>query len=188
MPVAQIESIKESGSKHLNPGHDISIWLDSYDDIFSDFDQRPFSDRNVSDDFLYEIKKVSRESDFHINEMNLLIPEKSRHPENETVIIKRLHSYFRKNHHASIQRKRQENKKGIVFTLIGMAMMIGASYFSSIKSHGFIVHIPLVILEPAGWFLVWVGLDALFYISREQKPELDFYSKMAKSKITFKSL
>ena len=34
----------------------ISLILDSYDDIFSDFDQRDFSERSLSDDFLIECR------------------------------------------------------------------------------------------------------------------------------------
>ena len=54
----------------INPKHEIkellektqiSLWLDDYADIFSDFDPRPFSQRALSDDFLNEAKKVVRE-------------------------------------------------------------------------------------------------------------------------------
>ena len=40
---------------------EISLSLDNYDDIFSDFDPRPFSQRALSDDFLIEAKKASRD-------------------------------------------------------------------------------------------------------------------------------
>lgn len=40
---------------------EISIWLDNYDDIFSDFDPRPYSQRSLSDDFLAEAKKIEHE-------------------------------------------------------------------------------------------------------------------------------
>jgi hypothetical protein len=167
---------------------DISIWIDSYDDVFSDFDPRPLSDRNVSDDFLYELKKISRESSYHINELKLLIPEKIRNQEIESIIIKRLHAYFKKNHQIFLEQQKNQNKKGFMFTVSGAIMMIAASYVSSIKSNNFWLHALFVILEPAGWFLVWAGLDSLIYSSREQKRELDFYNKMSKSKIVFVSI
>lgn len=39
---------------------EISIWLDSYNDIFSDFDSRPISLRSLSDDFITQVKKTQR--------------------------------------------------------------------------------------------------------------------------------
>ncbi len=39
----------------------LSIWLDIYDDIFSDFDSRPFHERALSDDFIHEAKKMAKE-------------------------------------------------------------------------------------------------------------------------------
>jgi hypothetical protein len=44
-------------NKEIPDVFEISIWLDSYNDIFSDFDSRPFSERTVSDDFLSEVRK-----------------------------------------------------------------------------------------------------------------------------------
>lgn len=49
------EDLKEQ--KNTKENYSISLWIDSYDDIFSDFDPRHFSLRNISDDFLYEVKK-----------------------------------------------------------------------------------------------------------------------------------
>ena len=47
--------------KQLALLRDISIWLETYDDIFSDFDPKAYSERVLSDDFLVEIRKVSYE-------------------------------------------------------------------------------------------------------------------------------
>jgi len=167
---------------------DVSIWIDNYEDIFSDFDPRNFSERNISDDFLSEVKKVSRESDFAINELKLLIPEKNRNHETENIIGKRLHVYFRKNYQKFLEKMKSYKSKGYLNVCGGTAMMILASYISSLKSENFIMHIFLIILEPAGWFFVWAGLDNLFYYSSEQRPELDFYSKISKSKIIFHNI
>ena len=49
---------------------DISIWLDNYDDIFSGFDPKPYSERVLSDDFLTEVGKVCKEKDEGIDEFN----------------------------------------------------------------------------------------------------------------------
>lgn len=175
----------EENNFHLR---DISIWIDNYDDIFSDFDPRDFSERNISDDFLSEVKKVSRESDYRVNELKLLTPQDSRNIENENIIIKRLHAHFRKNQSYYFEELKSQNRKGILFTVIGFVLMMLASYISSLKSDSFLMHSLLVMIEPAGWFLVWAGLDQLIFYSREKKPELEFYNKFSKSKIVFVSI
>jgi hypothetical protein len=42
-----------------------------------------------------------------------------------------------------------------------------------------------VLLEPAGWFAVWFGLDQLFYGTRELAREHAFYRKMARADVVF---
>ena len=44
-----------------------------------------------------------------------------------------------------------------------------------------------VLLEPAGWFLVWAALDFLFYDFTELKKERNFYERLSEMRIHFKS-
>lgn len=177
------EDLKEQ--KNTKENYSISLWIDFYDDIFSDFDPRHFSLRNISDDFLYEVKKVCGENDFIIKEFKLLIPENERNLKTESIIIKRLHNYFIKNQHYFLGKKTTEIKKGFLFTFCGLLMMVGASIVSSLNYENILRHTLLVIIEPAGWFFVWSGMDTLMNTSKKEKPELDFYNKISKSKIVF---
>lgn len=174
--------------KQLMMLRDISIWLDNYDDIFSDFDPRPYSERLLSDDFLIEVRKVCREKEELINELKLLIPAGKRNSNTEIGITKKLHTHFKKSHHQYEEQYKSLWRKGVLFAFIGMVMMLGASYISALQSDVFLMHLLLVIFEPSGWFLIWSGLDIVFYTSKQSKKELDFYSKLSKSKITFLSI
>ncbi|MBC7864860.1 MAG: hypothetical protein IAF38_17935 [Bacteroidia bacterium] len=164
----------------------ISLWIDDYDDLFSDFDPRPYSERNVSDDFLSEIKKVCSESDFSIAEIKLLVPEGKRVQQNEEVVIKRLHQHFRTNHQYQEKEFRTKLKKGFLFLFIGMVLMMIAGYLSVSKESSFAIRILFVLTEPAGWFFVWVGLENIFFIPKKEIPELKFFRKLHKSKVVFK--
>ena len=174
------------------PGSDlfryISIWIDEYDDLFSDFDPRPYPERNISDDFLVEVRKVCDESKFMIGEIKLLVPEKVRNAEVEEIIKKRLHSFFRKSSAQCQLEVKRERIKGMLFTIAGFSAMIGASYLSYLKFEGPFMQIPIIILEPAGWFMVWTGLEGLIHARRQRNSELDFYLKVVKSKIQFISI
>ena len=165
----------------------VSIGLDGYEDIFSDFDPRPFHERNISDDFLYELKKVTRENDQVVTDLQLLMPAKARMAAQEEIIVKRLHAHFRKGHGILQTEMKVKKRRGALLVLAGCLLMMCASYVSLIKSGNILLHTLLVILEPAGWFMIWNGLDILFGSFRKDKPERDFFKKLAKSKIVFQN-
>ena len=167
---------------------DISIWLDNYDDIFSDFDPRPYSERVLSDDFLTEVRKVCKEKEEGINEFHLLLPPNKRSSETETIIVKRLQAHFKKNYHQYKQYNQIRRKKVSFILFTGMALMLWASYLSSLNSRNLLLNALLITIEPSGWFLAWYGLDEIFYKSKERKNELQFYTIVAKSKVSFSSI
>ena len=72
------------------------------------------------------------------------------------------------------------------FVIIGIIFMLWGAYllfYHSAKSFGY--EFLIVLLEPGGWFLFWEGLDLVIFKSKELKPNLDFYKKMARANITF---
>lgn len=184
----KVHGSTENGEPGSDLLRDISIWIDEYDDLFSDFDPRPYAEKNISDDFLVEIKKVCNESKFFIGEIKLLVPEMKRKIEVEETIKKRLHSYFRKSSNHCQSQLKAERRKGLLFTLMGFCAMAGASYISYKKFDGPFMQVPIIILEPAGWFMVWIGLEGLLLAKRQKRSELDFYLKVVKSKIQFVSI
>src|SRR4051812_46940136 len=82
-------------NKELLRKAELSIWLDTYDDIFSDFDPRPYSERALSDDFINEARKMVREKPTGTIELKLLMPSELRNNETENIIINSLHSHFK---------------------------------------------------------------------------------------------
>jgi hypothetical protein len=175
-------------SKEIPDIFEISIWLDSYNDIFSDFDSRPLSERTVSDDFLSEVRKVCDEKSRNKIHLKLSVPESLRKPEDEKIIIKRLHLYFRNNHHLIEKYSRQKNIKGIYFIIAGTLLMLFASYISFLNPQKFYIHTLLILFEPAGWFFLWSGLDHLVYFSKSKKADLIYYNNMAEAVIRFANL
>lgn len=181
----KVEEIKPVPKQSLLKLAEISILLDSYNDIFSDFDPSPYSERILSDDFIAQAKKFSKDKDSHKMSLKLLLPASSRNEQDEKVIVKRLHAHFKDAYEHVENDVRKTNRKGILLTVIGIALMITASYLSFIKAERYHVHFLLVLFEPAGWFLLWAGLDHLVYLSKSTKKDFDFYSKMTKAEIKF---
>ena len=176
---------KESERKLLRLS-EISLQLDTYDDIFSDFDARPYSNRALSDDFLIESKKASKDKPSGGIELKFLMPTRERNSQNEILIKKRLHEHFTKHYIILKEEVINLKKKGIIMALAGVFMIFIATYLFSINQSWPIKFLE-VLLEPAGWFTAWTGLEDIYYTGRELKRNLDFYEKMSKAEINFLS-
>lgn len=160
----------------------ISLVLDSYDDIFSDFDPRPYSVRALSDDFLLECKKATLDKKDKI-ELRLLVPENKRNPIDEIKIKKRLKEHFNK-HFKEEQKEIKKIKTNGVFWFFCGAIVMTLSLFL-LNYQNFLFRLLLIMAEPAGWFFFWEGLSKFFIISNEHKPGYEFYKKMSNSEILF---
>ncbi len=165
----------------------ISLILDSYNEIFSDFDPRSYSQRALSDDFLSECKRAAREKTVGNFELRLLFPKKIRNVKYEEVIKKRLKEHFKK--HLEIESKNilKIKREGFKWFLIGTLIMVLDTLLVAYTTKNFFFNFLIVILEPAGWFSFWEGLGKIFIHSKDKFPEYDFYKKMSESKIYFVS-
>lgn len=179
------EELNEVPTQSVLKLTEISILLNSYDDIFSDFDPSEYSERTLSDDFIIQSKKIFRNKSGNKMSLRLLLPANKKNEQQEKVIIKRLHSYFKSVHQTLKSKVKKANIRGLIFTLIGTTIMIASSYISFMKPEKYHMHFLLVLFEPAGWFLLWTGFDHLANSSKEKKKDLDFYLRMTKSEIEF---
>jgi hypothetical protein len=163
----------------------ISLALDSYDDIFSDFDRRPFATRALSVDFLHEAKRAAVDKKEGL-QLNLLVPRDKRDFRIEAVIKTRLKEHFTR-HFLLLKKERTSiTRKGLALCLAGIILMLVAGYViltipEDAKLHTFL----LILLEPAGWFFFWEGLDLVVFKPRDSSKELDFYRKLSRSEIKF---
>jgi hypothetical protein len=163
----------------------ISIILDDYNDIFSDFDPRDYRERALSHDFLFEAKNAAKDKDYETLELSFLVPHKLRNLSIEPVIKKRLREHFKRHHAALHKEVRGIRKKGLIFAIVGIFFGILATLVAVSKISEIWRSILLIIFEPVYWFSVWSGLDHIFFYSQAKKSELDFYEKMTRTNITF---
>ena len=166
----------------------ISLLLEDYDAIFSDFDPRPYSQRSVSDDFLSESKKAVKDKFPNKIELKLLINEKVRNSSTEIIIKKRLKEHFKDHLHKHKKNMKKIINQGISFVIAGVLLMFLATYilFKS-EDASLVTSFLIVFLEPGGWFLFWEGLDLVIFEAKKKKPDLEFYKKMSKCEISFLS-
>jgi hypothetical protein len=176
--------------KHeLMKNSQISLWIEEYDDIFSDFDSRPYSERALSGDFLHEAKNASRDKPWGGIELRLMVPEKKRDKKKESLIRIRLLDHFRKHHKRLHHETRNVMIQGAAFTVIGMAsMLLASALMLDGRTTGDILrNFLFVLLEPGGWFFFWEGLRLLIFERKRDARDVSFYEKMTNCDIVFMS-
>jgi len=178
-------NLAEEKKEELVRLSEISLILDSYNDIFSSFDPRPYSEKSLSDDFIQECKRAAIDKGEEI-ELRILIPKIKREIKEEGKIKKRLKEHF----YHSFKRKQKEIKRikidGITWFGLGTFFILTLSFLEESSLTGFLIQIVKTMLEPAGWFSFWEGLGKIFILAKEKSPELEFYKKMSKGNIKFK--
>ncbi len=185
----KVEEIKELHEKdELIQQKNISLIIDTYDDIFSDFDPRPYDERALSDDFLEECRKFIRHSKGNEKrfELRIQIPKSLRDINDESKIRKRLREYFKRRYSEKLDEVKKIKRTGIVWGVIGVTVLtiiiLIILNFEEKK-----VTSLLSVLEVPCWFLIWEGMGKIFLTSKDKQPELDFLRKMCGLNIGFLS-
>ncbi len=175
--------MKKSGDISYS-AEDILLVIHSYDDIFSDFDPRSYSQKALSNDFLNECKKICDDK----SEVNLrfIIPKKERNIKEEIKIKRRIREHFKR--HTQIKKKKLFDIKfgGFTWFISGVIIMILAAIFLA-SNKNFLFNLLITLAHPAGWFFLWEGLDKILIKAKEYEPDYLFNKKMANAEITFEN-
>ncbi|MDO8601805.1 MAG: hypothetical protein Q7R62_01575 [bacterium] len=169
---------------------EIELILDSYDDIFSDFDPRPYHVRSLSHDFLLEAKRATYDKLTSEIVLKFIIPKRIRNVIHEVLIEKRLKQHFMKHFQEHSRELRSLKRTGLILVLFGALLMFFSYllYSETLPLNTVLRHLLLVISEPGGWFLFWIGGEKFVYGVRDNRPDYEFYRKMSHSHITFNSI
>ncbi|MDP1624803.1 MAG: hypothetical protein Q8L64_03435 [bacterium] len=173
-----------SSTKDYPETQEISLRLvGGYEDIFSDFDVRPYSRRSLSVDFIDEICRASGDKHHEGIDLVMHVPLAQRNESHEATIRERLTGHFKKHYALTLADRRRVLKKGFFMIGIGALCMIAATLVEHYELARSIVNsFFLVFLEPAAWFLLWEGMDQVIFESKSKDTELNFYRKMADSR------
>ena len=175
---SQIEKLKEGN---------ISLIIEDYNDLFSDFDPRSYSEKAISDDFLQECKRAARDKGDGENEeleLRILVPKKVRNLREEWKIKKRLKEHFSHHFRREEQLLEKTKRSGIKWVGFGVIILAGV-LLGIIEFSGSTFGSLLNILEVPSWFLIWEGMGKILIDSRKMHPEYEFYKKMSKAEVNF---
>jgi len=147
---------EQSAEGKIHNIKEMSIAIDTWDDIFSDFDPRPLKERTLSEDFIAELKKRYRETRKGQFALTIYAPISLKNEAQEKAVIQRLKRHFK---HMSMRRKKELARiriRGVVFVCFGI-FSLGSLTFITYKHLFSTLTIELlsIILMPLGWFGIW---------------------------------
>lgn len=168
--------------------NELSLWLDSYDDIYSDFDSRNYLKRRFSEDFLHELHNALKHKKESVNDMLLLLPKEGRNTATEQIIVDSLQDFFKDQYSYIAAKCRKKLYNGLWLIVSGVVIMSGNLFIGYKMPDKTLPLIALkVLLEPSGWFLIWAAFDFLFYGYKDLLKEKRFYGQLSEIKIHFRS-
>jgi len=166
---------------------ELAVRLDTYDDIFSDFDPRPHSRRELSEDLMKELGRRYRENPKGGLELRFYIPASVREPRIEGIIRKRLKEHFEQERQKIRSQIKEHRKKGVRYAAAGF-LFLTAELMLTLSTDELWASIAGILLTPAGWFALWTGLEKLVEVPFNLVHQQSFYGKFAKCSYVFASL
>ncbi|MFH1715340.1 MAG: hypothetical protein ABH857_04000 [Elusimicrobiota bacterium] len=177
----------ESNIQRIKDIQDISIAIDSWDDIFSDFDPSPLTQRVLSGDFLSELKKRYRENARGEFIITIYAPIELEDKGSERIVIKRLKQYFKFRQLSLLKDIRLLRIKGLMLLFFGMlslGVITFLTYYKTFKQ--LTIELMGIILMPLGWFGIWEGFSLLIEQDPFIKKDIDLFTKLSRAAFTFK--
>lgn len=166
--------------------NNIDIWMDSYDDVFSDFDPGPYTKRSISEDFIAEVLRREKDAKGEI-QLRLSVPEALRSVRNEAIIKKRLKDYFTKMEKHYWSEARKERDKGMLYFIWGLALLTLIITLQTFMNAYIHVQVLNAVLAPLGWFGMWEGTHHLLEGPKSLNAQKQAYKKLSNAKYEFYS-
>ncbi len=162
---------------------EITIMLDTYDDIFSDFDPRPYQERQLSEDFLKEIQRRYMEDKKGRFEVRFTIPAAERDVNEEALIKRRLREHFAFMGAREKELIRATKMRGYLYILVGTLVLLGdVTAFFVLNETSLLYQILSIMLVPAGWYGTFTGIGKVVdepFEAAEQKKVFEKFEKAA---------
>jgi hypothetical protein len=173
--------------KQSEQNRDIAIVIDTWDDIFSDFDPRPLNERTLSGDFIDELRKRYKETRTGNYIITIHAPLSLKDEKSERMVIRRLKQHFRQKFLEKKKLLAFIRIRGAIFAAIGvcsLSFLTLATYFKFL--HALAIQMLGILLMPLGWFGLWEGFSKIVDTSPIVVDSAKLFEKLSDAKYDFK--
>ncbi|MDD5339901.1 MAG: hypothetical protein PHV13_01490 [Candidatus ainarchaeum sp.] len=156
------------------------IALDTYDDIFSDFDPSPYERRLISDDLLKELHRRYPEAPLGDLTITFTMPHSLRSEKVEALVKKRLKDYFKFRLKGMEKLREEKMRKGAVRLAIGIALSLLLIVFPQLDVLPVLTTVSVLI-----WYVLWTGFEYIFEAARRLSKKHAFYDRLLRAQCNF---
>lgn len=184
--MAEPETKQGSVKQRLDDINSISIAIDTYDDIFSDFDPRDILERDLSEDFIKELARRHRQGPKGKFDVVIVAPKTIEDQAIEKKIAARLNRYFHQKHLRYKKAIDELRIRGAVYIAVGMLLLIALTllaYFG--KMDRLTLELVGIIFMPLGWFGIWEGFSKIVDIPFRLGSDALVYKGLSKASYKF---
>jgi hypothetical protein len=165
---------------------EIAVTLDVYDDIFSDFDPRPYSQRELSEDFLKEMSRRYMGDKKGRFEVRFTIPSPQRDLKEEALIKKRLREHFAFMARREEEEIKKSKGKGFAYMSIGfLVLLIDTYFYFNFSYESFLYHLVSILLVPVGWYGMFTGVGKIVDDPYDASERKKLYEKFERANYLF---
>ena len=165
----------------------LNIALDCYEDIFSDFDPAPISQRILSDDFLKELRKRHIENKKGEFLVRFCLPKELRSLKTEALVRKRIKEFFAYGEKGVLSQISSIRNRGIVFFMVGFLIILASALilYMDLPVDKRIIEVISIMLSPLGWFGMWEGTGMMVMSRSKYEDELWLCRKFINATYSF---
>lgn len=163
----------------------LHIALDTYDDIFSDFDPSPFDHRVLSEDFMKEIQRRYAENKRGEIDVRFSIPAVMRSSKVENIIRKRLKGYFQVQIAELDIEISKRKRTGLIYFVVGFLVLLLTGYSAEIFPNSHSITVTSILLTPIGWFGMWEGVGLFVQAPQKFEEQKKFFVKFSGASYKF---
>jgi hypothetical protein len=163
----------------------IEVSLDSYDDVYDDWDASPFKKRDIEDEFNDFVVNSSQDIPFNFEISILLyLPAAKRDELKEQTLISAYKNYYA---YALERLNKSINTlyKRILSYLMLSVFMLGLGYFFFRGAKSIVTSIIHEGIFIGGWVFLWEFFTNIFITRRELQEEYKTIKRLYKSEVIF---
>jgi hypothetical protein len=178
-----MDLLKKTDVKTLSEAMQIShIAIDTYDDLFSDFDPSHYDTRILSEDFLHELHHRYSENKKGEFSIRISLPKALRSEKTESIVKRRFKDYFKKELKHLQKSEREKKYNGILRVIGGILLSALLIIFPELDT------VPiLTIFSVLIWYFLWSGFEHIFELSKHSEHRTRFFEKFIRAEFTFVS-
>ena len=165
----------------------VVIDLDTYRDVYSEWDYSPIANRDIDEDLLKYIMDCSEEIGIKRNMViDFYIPNEIFNLEREKKSIKGFHQYFFNKIRKILSERVRKIKKLFVLLIIGMAFLSMAGLISSLAVGQFVGGLLAEGLIIGDWVAMWEIFNTLYFSISELNHKIRHYKRLQNVPINYK--